>query len=467
VNKPFSAMCIAAPHSGAGKTTITLGLLAALRRRGLAVQPFKCGPDYIDPGHHLRACGVVSRNLDTWMMGEDAVRACYAKASREADVAVAEGVMGLFDGASADRMEGSSAHVCQVLDVPVILVVNAKAMARSIAPLVKGFAEFDPRVRIVGVIANNVSTESHARILTDALASSGLPPLLGSLPTKPEWCLPERHLGLIADTESGVDADWFQSLAVGIEQHLDIAHLLRLCETARPATLHPPPSTVSPRLPPLSVRIGIARDAAFHFYYEDNLNLLREAGAELVPFSPLADSALPRALDSLYIGGGFPEMFARTLAENVRMRESIRAFAKTGAVYAECGGLMWLGRTLTDGDGRSWEMCGALPVHTGMGKRAQRLGYVEATTLEAGLLGPKGTVLRGHEFHWSSIVREDEATPPAYAVRSARNGETRATGLCAGQVWASYLHFHFASQPVVARNWVNHLLACRPHPKTR
>jgi cobyrinic acid a,c-diamide synthase len=215
------------------------------------------------------------------------------------------------------------------------------------------------------------------------------------------------------------------------------------------------------------VRIGIARDAAFHFYYEDNLNLLREAGAELVPFSPLADSALPRALDSLYIGGGFPEMFARTLAENVRMRESIRAFAKTGAVYAECGGLMWLGRTLTDGDGRSWEMCGALPVHTGMGKRAQRLGYVEATTLEAGLLGPKGTVLRGHEFHWSSIVREDEATAPAYAVRSARNGEIRATGLCAGQVWASYLHFHFASQPVVARNWVNHLLACRPHPKTR
>jgi cobyrinic acid a,c-diamide synthase len=205
------------------------------------------------------------------------------------------------------------------------------------------------------------------------------------------------------------------------------------------------------------VRIGLARDAAFHFYYEDNLDLLREAGAELVPFSLLTDTALPTALDGLYIGGGFPEMFARELSENSSMRESVRAFAQTGAVYAECGGLMYLGRTLTDGDGRAWEMCGALPVHTGMGSRAQRLGYIEATTLEAGPLGPKGTMLRGHEFHWSSIIREDGATLPAYAVRSVRSGETHPTGLCAGKVWASYLHLHFASQPAVARNWVEHI----------
>jgi cobyrinic acid a,c-diamide synthase len=401
---------------------------------------------------------VVSRNLDTWMMGEDAVRACYAKASHGADVAVIEGVMGLFDGASPRSLEGSSAHVCKLLDIPVILVVDAKAMARSIAPLVSGFAGFEPGVKIAGVIANNVSKESHARILADALAAAGLPPLLGHLPPKPEWRLPERHLGLIADTEAGTGDDWFQTLAGGIEQHLDIVKLLRLCETARPSTLPPPPSHLTPptSLPP-PVRIGLARDAAFHFYYEDNLDLLREAGAELVPFSLLTDTALPTALDGLYIGGGFPEMFARELSENSSMRESVRTFAQTGAIYAECGGLMYLGRTLTDGDGRAWEMCGALPVHTGMGSRAQRLGYIEATTLEAGPLGPKGTMLRGHEFHWSSIIREDGATLPAYAVRSVRSGEMHPTGLCAGKVWASYLHLHFASQPAVARNWVEHI----------
>jgi cobyrinic acid a,c-diamide synthase len=456
----FSAFCIAGTHSGVGKTTLTLGLLAALRRRGLAVQPFKCGPDYIDPGHHRQACGVASRNLDTWMMGEAGVRETYARAASQADVAIIEGVMGLFDGASPDRLEGSSAHVCQRLDIPVILVVNAKAMARSIAPLVKGFAEFEPGVRVVGVIANNVSTESHARTLVGALAASGLPPLLGCLPPKPEWRLPERHLGLISDTEAGIGADWFQALADGVEQHIDIDQLLRLCETNRPSSSPPLSPVTSPRAPS-AVRLGIARDAAFHFYYEDNLDRLRDAGAELIPFSPLTDAALPADLDGLYIGGGFPEMFARTLADNMAMRASVRAFAATGPVYAECGGLMYLGRTLTDGEGRSWDMCGALPVHTGMGARVQRLGYVEATTLAAGPLGPQGTVLRGHEFHWSSVVREEASLPCAYAARFVRTGEIRETGLAAGHVWASYLHFHFASQPAAAQHWVSHLRAHR------
>jgi cobyrinic acid a,c-diamide synthase len=458
----FSAVCIAAPHSGAGKTTITLGLLAALRGRGLAVQPFKCGPDYIDPGHHSRACGVVSRNLDTWMMGEDAVKASYARAASGADVAVIEGVMGLFDGAYADRIEGSSAHVCKLLGVPVVLVVDAKAMARSIAPLVKGFAAFDPGVRIAGVIANNVSSETHARLLEQALAAAGLPPLLGRLPPKPEWRLPERHLGLIADTETGLGAPWFQALAAGIEQHVDLDRVLRLCRAERPsAALRCPASCPGASSAQPAPRLGIARDAAFHFYYEDNLDLLREAGIELVPFSPLADPELPAALDGLYIGGGFPEMFPRPLADNGRMRESIRAFAAIRPVYAECGGLMYLARTLTDGDGRCCEMCGALPVHTGMGRRAQRLGYMEATTLEAGPLGPRGTVLRGHEFHWSHIVRQDAPLPCAYRVRAARDGVVSETGVRTGPVWASYLHVHLASQPSAARHWAEHLIASR------
>jgi cobyrinic acid a,c-diamide synthase len=459
----FSAFCLAAPASGSGKTTLALGLLAALRRRGLTVQPFKCGPDYIDAGHHFRACGVVSRNLDPWMMGEAAVQACFARAACAADVAVVEGVMGLFDGAAPDRIEGSSAHVARLLGIPVVLVVEARAMARSIAPLVKGFAEFEPGVRIVGVIANGVSTASHGRILEQALSAAGLPPLLGCLPRKAEWSLPERHLGLIAETEAGFDEGWFQRLAEGVEAHIDIPKLLDLAIIQRPK---PQPLTArgrapSDHFPEPPIRIGIARDEAFHFYYEDNLDRLRDAGAKLVPFSPLNDAALPSDLDALYIGGGFPEMFAARLSANRPMRASIRHFAAQRIIYAECGGLMYLGRTLSDGAAQTWEMCGVLPLHTAMGKRLCRLGYVEAKTLSPGLLGPAGTAIRGHEFHWSAVVRDDDPMPAAYRVRYIRDNEMRESGVSLGNAWASYLHLHFASNPAVAAHWVEYLLARR------
>ena len=451
---PFSACCVAGTRSGVGKTTLTIGLLSALRRRGRYVQPFKCGPDYIDPGYHRCACGVVSRNLDTWMMGEDGVRSSYARAVADADVAVVEGVMGLFDGASPERLEGSSAHVCKILDIPVVLVVDARAMARSIAPLVKGFAGFEPGVRVAGVVANNVASESHTRILREALKAAGLPPLLGAMPRRPEWRIPERHLGLIADTESGHTGSWFDLLADGVEEYVDIDTLVARCGATRPnvtARLNAAPDATP-------VRLGIARDAAFHFYYEDNLDLLRGAGVEVVEFSPLSDARLPDDLAGLYIGGGFPEMFAGALCGNAAMREAIARFAERGGlVYAECGGLMYLCKSLEDQDGKRWEMCGALPATTRMEPGLRRLGYVEASTLSEGIFGPPGTRLRGHEFHWSSLERTGAGLEPLFTVRFARNGREERAGFRGGNVCASYVHTHFASNPSVCRQWAERL----------
>ncbi|MDD5706638.1 MAG: cobyrinate a,c-diamide synthase, partial [Kiritimatiellae bacterium] len=460
-----------------GKTTLTLGLLAALKRRGHRVQPFKCGPDYIDPGHHRRACGIPSRNLDTWMMGVDGVRASFARAASATDVAVVEGVMGLFDGASADRLEGSTAHVCKLLDLPVVLAVDARAMARSIAPLVKGFAEFEPGVRLVGVIANNVSSDSHAELLRTALSAAGLPPLLGALPRRAAWEIPERHLGLVADTESGLTDEWFAALAEGIEKHVDLARLLELTKTVRPrdrreglgfgvqgsGNENARCSTLDVRRSTLDAsacRLGLARDAAFHFYYEDNLDLLRAAGVELVEFSPLQDARLPPGLAGLYLGGGFPEMFAAQLQGNAAMRTAIADFADRGGhIYAECGGLMYLCASLTDRDGKSWEMCGVLPARTRMQARLRRLGYVEAVTLRDGLFGPRGTRLRGHEFHWSALEPGGEDAEPVFEVHSASGDRAERVGLCRANVRASYVHVHFASNPAVAESWARTLAA--------
>jgi cobyrinic acid a,c-diamide synthase len=455
---PFYRFVIAGAHSGVGKTTVTLGLLAALRARGLRVQPFKCGPDYLDAGHHTRAAGTTSRNLDTWMMGEPGVARSFAHAVQNADAAVVEGVMGLFDGAAADRLEGSTAHVAKLLDLPVVLVVNARSMARSLAALVKGYTEFEPGVRIAGVVANQVGSDTHAALLRRALEASGLPPLLGCLPRTDAVAIPERHLGLQADTETGLDADWNRRVGEWLERHVEVPRLLALTVGERP----PPPAEPPPARP--VARLGVARDEAFHFYYEDNLDLLRAAGAELAPFSPLHDAVLPPALDGLLLGGGFPEVFAERLAANRSMLESIRAFAAAGGrIVAECGGLMYLCRTLADATGRRHDMCGVLPAETRMEDRCQRLGYVEAVTLAEGPYGPAGTRLRGHEFHWSSMaVLPGSDAEPAFDTRRLRDGGPGCSGLRMNHVWGSYVHAHLASREPAARHWVAWLRAGRP-----
>jgi len=444
----FFRLCVAGTHSGVGKTTLTLGLLASLKRQGYAVQPFKCGPDYIDPGHHTRASGRQSRNLDTWMMGADEVVESYGKNCRVVDGAVVEGVMGLFDGASSTSLIGSSAQVAKILELPVLLVVNARSMARSLAALVKGFATFEPGVNIVGVIANQTGSAKHVKILEEALAAADLPPLLGALPKDSSWAIPERHLGLVTGFEHEETLSWYNRLADAVDAHLEVEKIIDLCRGSRPQ----PPALKSSPAHHL-VRVAIARDAAFHFYYQDNLERLEAAGIELVPFSPLRDHLLPDNIAGIYIGGGFPEMFSRKLEDNRDIRTAISAFAaRGGCIYAECGGLMYLCRFLTDRDGCRREMCGVIPAATIMESRLHRLGYVEVKTTSPGLFGPTGTAYRGHEFHWSSMTMDD-AMQPAVEIKKPGDLSSHPEGFRWKNVWASYVHAHFASNPGIPANW--------------
>jgi len=444
--------CIAGTQSGAGKTTVTLGLMAALRRMGYAVQPFKCGPDYIDAGYHRHAAGRVSRNLDSWMMPKDALRQSFERASADADISVCEGVMGLFDGASASELNGSTAEIATLIQVPVILVVDARAMARSIAALVAGFVHFESSVQICGVIANRVGSAGHAAILREALASANLPPLLGAMPRAEQLAMPERHLGLVADTEDHDLTRRIERMADWVEAHVELRRLLDL-------TVNDGASCqIDDRHRMQSVcRLGLARDAAFHFYYEDNLDALRLRGVELVEFSPLEDRVLPADLDGLYIGGGFPEQFAEALSANEELATALRVFAQTGRpIFAECGGYMYLCRDIELPGGQRLPLTGVLPASCHMRESRQRLGYTQAKSLHDTFLGAAGTYLRGHEFHWSEVV-PDADCDALFELKDTRGRRSEAAGMQLGAICASYFHPHFASNSEVVDAWVSAL----------
>ncbi len=440
-------LLVAAPGSGHGKTTVVCGLAAALRRGGLDVRAFKAGPDYLDPTWHAAATGHPSRNLDGWMTGPEGVRATFARGAfgvdgKAADLALIEGVMGLFDGRDPRTLDGSGAELALLLDVPVLLVVDASGMARSAAAVVEGFARHVPGVCIAGVIFNRVGSRGHTKILAEAMAGVSDVRCLGGVPKAPALTLPERHLGLHA-ADGGPDIEGrITAIADHVVAHVDLDAVLAL---ARPVALRlrgAPVVGAAKR-----VRIGVARDAAFSFYYEDNLDLLVEAGAELVPFSPLADDALPD-VDGLYIGGGYPELHADTLAANTSLHAAIRAFP--GPIYAECGGLMFLGAALDDRP-----MCGVLPVRTTMGERLRALGYREVVTTRDTVLGPAGTRFRGHEFHYSALAGTPDL-PPAYTMTGRRGPGVE--GWATGNVLGSYVHAHFGSNPALAAGFV---AACR------
>jgi len=429
---------VAGTHSGVGKTSVTLGLIAALRRRGLVVQPFKVGPDFIDPLHHQHASGRPPRNLDGWMLDAATNRACFARASADADVALIEGVMGLFDGSEGGSECGSTAEMAKLLGVPVVLVIDAGAMARSAAALVHGFVSFDPALTVAGVVLNNVGGEGHAAMIRDAVA--GAIPILGAVPRSAHILVPERHLGLHLPHETR--SEYVEQLATLVERHVDLEALLAAGAIERPAA---PPTAPSA---PATVRIGLARDEAFCFYYADNLELLARAGAELVEFSPIRES-LPDGLDGLYLGGGYPELHAQELSDNSETREAVRAFAAAGGpVYAECGGLMYLATTL-ELDGATYPLCGVLPFGTRM-PAPLTLAYVDVTTT-GGLFGT-GLGARGHLFHFSEISGD---VPAARCFRlETTRGELAEEGYHLHDVLASYAHLHFASNPRLAEAFV-------------
>ncbi len=443
-------LIIAAPSSGCGKTTFTLGLLAALRRRKVAVAPFKVGPDYIDPGLHAAACGRVSRNLDGWMCGETKVMEAFARGCLGAEVAVVEGVMGLYDGASGGSDAGSTAEIARLLGGSVILVVDARSQARSAAALVLGFTRFAPDIEFAGIVFNRVGSLRHEALLREAVASvPGLPPVLGCLPRDEEIAMPERHLGLVTAADLQEHGALFARLADRVERHVDLDALLR---RGRVSTAHEETAGAarsgnvkSKDLTP----IAVARDEAFCFYYPENLELLETAGARIVFFSPLRDGDLPEGIRGIYLGGGYPELHAAALAENATLRKQIREGAAAGLpIYAECGGLMYLAEEI---DGRP--MCGVFPARAAMLPRRRALGYREVTFAVDTPLGPAGATMRGHEFHYSQMA-VPAAVPRVYRLSRPDGEDLGLEGYRLGNVLGSYVHLHFGSRPEAARDWV-------------
>lgn len=448
----MKSIVIAAPHSGSGKTTLTLGLMNALTRRGLKVAPFKVGPDFIDPGYHRLVTGLPSVNLDDWMCGHDFVRDTFSRHTEGADLAIVEGVMGLFDGIDGVSEAGSTAEVAKLIGAPVLLVVDARSQARSAAALVHGFASFDPALRVAGVIFNNVASANHERILREAVAAS-CPDVavVGCLPKDPRLAIPSRHLGLTTAEENPLSAEFLDHLLNVMEGHLDLEGILALADgRALPGgTASAPPAAAG------RVRIAVARDAAFCFCYPDNLRLLEEAGAEISFFSPLADARLPEGAAGVYLPGGYPELFAERLAGNVALKTALHEAIEAGLpVYAECGGFIYLTQGVEAG-GTTHPLVGIFPVATRMLPRRKALGYREVELASDTPLGPAGATVRGHEFHYSEM----EPMPPTVerVYRVSRKGEPLGLeGYRHRNCLASYIHLHFGSSPDLAGNFVQH-----------
>ena len=444
------ALVIAGVRSGVGKTTIATGIMGALTRREMRVQPFKAGPDYIDPSYHKLACGVPSRNLDTWLMSHAAVSELYQRASDSRQISVIEGVMGVFDGHSNLSEEGSSAELAKLLDAPVILVADASKVARSVAAEVLGYQLFDPDLRIAGVILNGVGGPRHLDFCAPQIeATTGLP-VLGYLPRREELVQPERHLGLIPTVEGTVVDEWYDTLIAQVEETIDLDRLLKIAASSNPPAAVP--SLYPEEDQPKRAVIALAQDPAFSFYYQDSLDLLQAWGAELVPFSPLVDVGLPAGAGGVYIGGGFPEMFAQQLSQNEPMLQSMRQAVGRGLpVYAECGGLMYLGQSLSDLEGVQHTMVGAIPVVSSMAGRQLHLGYREVESCTDSPLLRKGQRVRGHEFHWSVL---EQPADPEQAVYRVVDQDNRPEGFQTGSVWASYIHIHLGSDPTLAKRFV-------------
>ena len=430
-----SHFLISAPSSNSGKTTLTLALLRALKNRGLSVQPFKCGPDYIDPIHHTTAAGNQSINLDNFMSSENHVREIYEKCSAGADVAVTEGVMGLFDG--ADKMHGSSAEIAHLLDIPVILVVNAKSMAYSAAPLLFGFKNFDRRVNVAGVIFNFVSTPSHYHFLKDACIDAGVEPL-GYFPQNNALSIPSRHLGLQISGETDYE-QIIANLAEALPKTINLDRLLDITQRPVRERVEEPVGA----LPPIAnLKISIARDEAFTFIYQENIEMLARFG-EIRWFSPLHDDLLPDT-DFLYLPGGYPELFAAKLSANASMRASIKDYCDTGGrTLAECGGMMYLAKALTDQNGDTFPMAGVLDCVTTMQPAKMTLGYRIADW--------NNIKIKGHEFHYSHF-QKNEMQHESVTVTNAKGIATDTKFYRIKNTMASYMHLYWADNEAFIRN---------------
>jgi cobyrinic acid a,c-diamide synthase len=448
------AIIIAGERSGVGKTTVTLALLAALKARSQSdqVQSFKVGPDYIDPMFHSYITGLPCRNLDPVLTSEDYVRSCFAKHSQNVAYSLIEGVMGLFDGATGKDDTASTAHIARLLNVPVVLILNCASTSRSIAAIAHGYRTFDPRIQIAGVVLNRVGSDRHLELLTQAIEPLNLP-ILGVLRRQDNISIPDRHLGLIPTAEMSDLDGIIERLAHLGETCFDWEKLLPLMEKHHPQPISHGENRVGVAhhflrergLGGEGIRIAIAQDSAFSFYYADNLDLFRELGAELIPWSPIRDHTLPENIQGLYFGGGFPEVFAAELSENKTARESVcKAIISGVPTYAECGGLMYLCDRIVDFEEKSFPMVNIFPTAAKMGKRLT-LGYRQAIALQDSPLVNKGDLVWGHEFHRSSL--DEISDQPLYSLRGYESYlQYPSEGWQKYQVHASYTHLHFGAQ---------------------
>ncbi|MEO0869521.1 MAG: cobyrinate a,c-diamide synthase, partial [Cyanobacteria bacterium J06642_11] len=470
---PIPTLVIAGTHSGVGKTSIAIGLMRAFSNQGIQVQPFKVGPDFIDPSHHQRATGRVSHNLDGWMLNQAQNRQIFDQACEGADLAIVEGVMGLFDGYGAESEAGSTAEMAKWLGAPVLLVINARALGRSAAALITGYCNFDPDLAVAGVICNQIGSASHLERICLAVNQTVQVPVLGGIPRTEPVKIPERHLGLWQAVELAENS-YVDVLSQLVTDNLNLEDLLNIAKSnSHPSVVTTGLERKTDRQKSLSpspkARIGIAQDQAFCFYYAVNLTLLEQAGADLVPFSPLEDTTLPENLDGLYIGGGYPELYAEQLAKNQKMRNAIAHFCQSGRpVYAECGGLIYLSQGLLGNE--TYPFVGILPFWTKMGNRV-KLGYRQVEMVGPYNGFPNQGKIRGHRFHYSDIV--DAAgnlldivpTSPDYSQEERLQFNYKLQGWNHHQTWegyqvhnvlASYVHLHFGSNPTFAQQFVQH-----------
>jgi cobyrinic acid a,c-diamide synthase len=450
------ALVVAAAHSGAGKTTATMALIVGLRRRGLRVQPFKVGPDYLDPALLTWAAGRPCRNLDGWMLPPAQLLDLYHRACRGADIAVVEGVMGLFDGRAraggpdAGDDDASTAALARLLDAPVLLVLDADRAARTVGAVALGLCRADPRLRVAGALLNRVASERHREACAEGLAAAGIA-CLGHLLRRPEVLLPDRYLGLVSPSEREPRAGLRRALA-GAGEGLDLDSVAR---AARPPAAAPGSGLFPQRRVPVRARIALALDRAFHFYYRDSLDLLEAWGAELVPFSPLESPDLPEGAGGVYLGGGYPELFAAELAANRSLVRSLRRASRRGAlVYAECGGAMYVARAIEDAGGRRHRMAGLWPVSVSLRRRRLSIGYRRVRACAPSFLA--GNELPAHEFHYSEIRPPAPPDRPAWLVLDQGG---RPEGHATPRLAASYIHLHLGSRPGLAGAFVD---ACAP-----
>ncbi|MFU2014617.1 cobyrinate a,c-diamide synthase [Peribacillus butanolivorans] len=443
-------LVIAGTGSGVGKTTLTIGIMAALQKKGYTVQGFKCGPDYIDPTYHTAVTGRTSRNLDSWMFEHDIVREILNKASIGADISIIEGVMGFFDGKNPLSNTGSTAEISMITESPVLLIVNCASMARSAAAIVKGFQAFSTGPNIIGVIANQVGSEGHYKIVKAAIEQECDVPVMGYMKRELDIDIPSRHLGLIPAIERGELEPFFDKLAHLVMETIDIEQLYLLAKTS---TISSGNSGIFQSSSKKDVCIAVAKDAAFNFYYQENLELLEAKGANIKYFSPLKGDEVPLGADGLYLGGGFPEEFADELSRNEIAIKSIRnAIAKGLPTLAECGGFMFLSKSIETTSGEKYPMAGLIPGRIKMQKKLAALGYREITGTESNFLIKDCDQAKGHEFHYSTF-EPDNVLPYAYEAKG-RFGSKK-EGCIIGNLVAGYTHFHFASNPKLVENWIN------------